>query len=508
MLLSGFPSLSATRLIAGSLALLTLYLVGRALYNIFLHPLRSYPGPKLWAASRLPWVLASLRGELAWSLLALHEQYGPVVRIAPDELSYTGTGDAWREIYGRRGADECPKCLDGRAIAGPNIRTAAADGIISAPHDKHARLRRAVAPAFSERALREQEGFLQLYTDKLVAQLRRCCCRDGSVEKSGGPQDMQRWYSLFAFDVMSDLAFGQPAGCLDNVDQPWLQVLGARTKSIVWYQVLIYYGLDRWAKYFAPKSLMEARQKHLAMTFEKVQRRIQQKEDRKDFISYLLQNKTETLNNRELVAMASSFIVAGSGTSSAALAGITYFLCRSPDKYQKLCAEIRSAFTSEADITLESTSRLSYLKAIIEEGLRLYPPSPSTFPRFVPGKGEEIEGKWVPGGTAVGVHQFSAGRSSINFKDAKAFIPERWLPLSEGSEFANDNRAAMQPFSYGPRNCIGLNMAYAEIRLVLARLLWNFDIELLDDQWMERQKTWLVWLKIPLLINLKSTKAK
>ncbi|KAK8080117.1 Cytochrome P450 monooxygenase alt3 [Apiospora hydei] len=468
MLLGDLPPLSATRVVAGFLALLALYFIGRALYNVFLHPLRAYPGPKLWATSRLPWVLASLRSELAWSLLALHERYGPVVRIAPDELSYTGTGDSWKTIYGRRGPNEFTKCLDGRAIAGPNIRAAAADGIISAPHEKHARLRRAVAPAFSERALREQEGFLQLYTGKLMEQLRRCC-RDGA----SGPQDMQRWYSLFAFDVMSDLAFGQAAGCLDNVDQPWLQVLGARTKSIVWYQA-----------------------------------RVQQKEDRKDFISYLLQNKAETLTNRELAMMASSFIVAGSGTSSAALAGITYFLCKSPDKYQKLCDEIRSAFTSEGDITLESTGRLGYLKAVIEEGLRLYPPSPSTFPRFVPGKGEEIEGKWVPGGTAVGVHQFSAGRSSINFKDAKAFIPERWLSLSESSEFVNDNRAAMQPFSYGPRNCIGVNMAYAEMRLVLARLLWNFDIELSDDQWMKRQKTWLVWHKIPLLINVKSIKAR
>ncbi|KAK8051556.1 Cytochrome P450 monooxygenase alt3 [Apiospora rasikravindrae] len=502
MLLSDLPLQSPTRLVAGFLALLTLYFLGRALYNVFLHPLRSYPGPKLWAASRLPWVLASLRGDLAWSLLALHELYGPVVRIAPDELSYTGTGDSWKTIYGRRGPNEFTKCLDGRAIAGPNIRATAADGIISAPHEKHARLRRAVAPAFSERALREQEGFLQLYTGKLVKQLGRCC-RDGT----SGPQDMQRWYSLFAFDVMSDLAFGQAMGCLDNVDQPWLQVLGARTKSIVWYQVLIYYGLDRWAKYFTPRSLMEARRKHVAMTNQKVQARVQQ-EDRKDFISYLLQNKSETLTNRELVMMASSFIVAGSGISSAALAGITYFLCKSPDKYHKLCDEIRSAFPSEADITLESTSRLGYLKAVIEEGLRLYPPSPSTFPRFVPGRGEEIEGKWVPGGTAVGVHQFSAGRSSINFRDARAFIPERWLSLPDGSDFADDNRAAMQPFSYGPRNCIGVNMAYAEMRLVLARLLWNFDIELSDDQWMARQKTWLVWHKIPLLIDLKSIKAK
>lgn len=101
-------------------------------------------------------------------------------------------------------------------------------------------------------------------------------------------EQLRWWYSLFAFDVMSDLAFGQAMGYLNNVDQPWLHVLGARTKSIVWYQDLIYDGLDGWAKYFTPPSLIETRQKHVAMTSAKVQKRLQQKEDRKDFINYLL----------------------------------------------------------------------------------------------------------------------------------------------------------------------------------------------------------------------------
>ncbi|KAK7927591.1 cytochrome P450 [Apiospora marii] len=133
--------------------------------------------------------------------------------------------------------------------------------------------------------------------------------------------------------------------------------------------------------------------------------------------------------------MASSFIVAGSGTSSAALAGITYFLGRKPDKYKKLCDEVRSAFTSEADITLEST--ILFRGSFRERERR-----------------SKVNGS--PGGVAVGVHQFSAGRMEHNFKDAKSFVPERWLPHSEGALFANDNRAAMQPFSYGPRNCIGV----------------------------------------------------
>lgn len=411
----------------------------------------------------MPWNYYNLHGDLATKVLELHQKYGPVVRIAPDELSYT-SGTAWKKIYGQRFPAEFEKCLDGRGIAGPNMKNTKVSGIVTAPHERHARLRRAILPAFSDRALKEQEGFLQLYTDKLVAQLQRACRAAGAdAGDTTAAEDMSRWYALMAFDVISDLAFGQPAGCLDNADQPWLQVIGQRARSIVWYQFGMYYGLDNsWllSLWLAPQGAVAARRKHVELTTAKVTKRLEQQQqdgDRKDFMSYILDNEKEKLDKMELVAMASSFIVAGSGTSSSALTGITFFLGRNRDKYRRLAEEIRGAFHQAHDITIETTARLTYLRAVIEEGMRLYPPSPSTLPRFVPGKGEVIDGEWVPGGTAVGVHQLSAGRMERNFKRAGEFLPERWMTTTEKTheEFAGDDRAATQPFSYGPRNCIG-----------------------------------------------------
>lgn len=225
----------------------------------------------------------------------------------------------------------------------------------------------------------------------------------------------------------------------------------------MWYQFITYYGLGRLAQLLTPKALLGAREKHAELVHEKVQQRVNSPDTgRRDFLSYVLGEKAETLNSSELAIMASSFIVAGSGTTSSALTGITFHLCRRRAALRRLAAEVREAFRREADITLASTSRLGYLRAVVEEGLRLYPSSPGAFPRFVPGRGAEIEGRWVPGGTAVGVHQFAAGRMEYNFRRAADFLPERWLPRERDSEFANDNRAAVQPFSYGPRNCIGV----------------------------------------------------
>lgn len=336
------------------------------------------------------------------------------------------------------------------------MRAAKVSGIVTAPHEQHGRLRRAIQPAFSERALRGQEGYLQLYTGKLVEQLRRACKEQGGRAR----EDVARWYALLAFDVISSLAFGQAAGCLDNADQPWLQVIVQRAKSIVWYQAGLYYGFDRWMQYLVSKSTIEARKKHGELTAAKVTKRLARHNEKgedagQDFMSYMLNNDEggEKLGKMELVLMASSFIVAGSGTTSSALTGITYLLGRNPSAYRRLIQEIRTAFTTEEEITLDTTARLTYLRAVIDEGMRLYPPSPSTLPRFVPGKGEVIDGKWVPGGIAVGVHQLSSGRTEVNFKKAEQFVPERWLP---GEEWKGDQRGASMPFSYGARSCVGL----------------------------------------------------
>ena len=112
--------------------------------------------------------------------------------------------------------------------------------------------------------------------------------------------------------------------------------------------------------------------------------------------------------------------------------------------------------------------------------------------------------------TNVSIHQASASRSSRNFHLPHSYVPERFLPSATDdstSPFYNDNRAVMQPFSVGPRNCIGRNLAYNEMRLILARVLWNFDLELCDESrgWSE-QKSYVLWEKPALWCKLSLRK--
>lgn len=249
---------------------------------------------------------------------------------------------------------------------------------------------------------------------------------------------------------------GQAAGALDNAEQTSIRIILNRAKAVPYFQLALQYNCIGILEWITPKFVAESRRQHIAATNAKLQARINSgKGESRDWMSYILDNQIENLSNIELVMMASTFLVAGSGTAAGGMAGITYLLMQNPEKLAKLCHEIRSTFKHQDEITMLATQKMPYLNAVLEEGMRMYPPVPASVPRWVPANGEEIDGKWVPGGTAVGCPQLACGHSELNFKRAKEFIPERWLELPPGSEFANDDKAAMQPFSMGPRNCIG-----------------------------------------------------
>lgn len=115
--------------------------------------------------------------------------------------------------------------------------------------------------------------------------------------------------------------------------------------------------------------------------------------------------------------------------------------------------------------------------------------------------------------------QYTAYRSPLNFRDPESFVPERWLP---NAGYDSDKRDVLQPFSYGPRNCVGKksvhsdithrssvanvrdSLAYHEMRIILAKVLFNFDVELHagSDGWID-QKCYTLWQKTPLWVTVK-----
>ncbi|GAB1313326.1 hypothetical protein MFIFM68171_03536 [Madurella fahalii] len=472
---------------------LFLYFAVRSVYYAFLHPLAKVPGPKLYTFSDLPYLYHSLRGQWPRKLKELHDQYGPVVRFTADNVSFAAP-DAWKTIYGHRTAGQETFQKD------PRVYRASLSGhshIINSNDNDHRRQRRLLAHAFSDKALRGQEDIMKHYIDLFILRL-------SERAREGEAVDVVRWYNFTTFDLIGDLAFGQPFGCLEKGGyHPWVAMIFANVKSVVYSEVLLRYpALKPLVSLLIPQKLVRSRKEHWALSEQTVKRRLESGNvSREDFMSYILRHNDEKgMTFGEIVENANVLIVAGSETTATQLSGTTFHLLTNRDKYDKLVKEIRSSFSSEDEITLLRVNDLVYMNAVLEEGFRMYPPVPAILPRRTPPKGEFIEGYWIPGNTSVGVPQWASYQSERNFRDAQKFVPERWLG---DPKYAHDARGVLQPFSVGPRNCIGRNLAYAEMRLILVRLLWNFDLEIMPEsrKW-NNQKIYGLWEKGAINVRL------
>ncbi|KAL2132356.1 hypothetical protein VTI74DRAFT_3927 [Chaetomium olivicolor] len=481
-------SLSLGQILALSAASLAIYVAGHILHNLLLHPLRHYPGPLVMGATRWGYSLRHMSGTLAFDMLALHRRYGPVVRIAPNELAFSDP-QAWKDIMGHlRGSDgaEMPKW---DKFYRP-VEDVPRD-IVNAGREEHALLRRTMAHGFSDRSMREQQPLIKGYIDLLIRRLRE--------KGEGGRQkvDIATWYNYTTFDVIGDLAFGESFGCLDNSDyHPWVKAIFAVARAGTVFQTLAQYPmLIKALLAVIPSRFLEEREKHMQMTIAKLKRRMEAGKDRPDLVEGLLKRADEWgLTLEKLQANSAILIIGGSETTATLLSGVTYLLLTNPEAMKKLTAEIRGAFKSEDEIDFASVSTLPYLLACLNEALRMYPPVPIGLPRVVPKGGANIAGNYVPENTVVAIHQWAMYHNDEHFKDPFVFHPERWL---DDPAFASDNKDAFQPFHVGPRNCLGKNLAYVEMRLVLARVLWNFDLRIAEDSldWMSKQRIYNLWEK-------------
>lgn len=184
---SGFSQSRQSRVAECSLKL-TIYVLLAAAYNLWFHPLSSYPGPLLARCSRLWYITALLRGRLPFAVHNAHQRYGDVVRIAPDELAFLNE-EAWKDIYGHRpGKPEVPK----DPMFYENT-SAGEESIFYAPGERHGQIRRLLAHGFSERAMREQEQTIQRYISTCMQRLFELC---GEGEE---PVNMVQWYNVSAF---------------------------------------------------------------------------------------------------------------------------------------------------------------------------------------------------------------------------------------------------------------------------------------------------------------------
>ncbi|KAK1701056.1 cytochrome P450 [Colletotrichum godetiae] len=494
------------------------------IYNVYFHPLRHYPGPFLWRFSPIPKNISLLTGKYAVKAREIHETYSGAVRVAPNELSYIQP-QAWKDILGRPLKSEMAKDL--RFFGGENFGR---DSLVTTRPEDHTRQRRIFTHAFSNTALKAQETLLVDYANQMVEAMgsqadrqRQLAHANGDADKVGlGSVNIVDLYNFATFDIMADLTFGEPLLLLKRGDYtPWVRNVFAGLKFVIYGLVFLEIPvLGPLVQAVTSAPLRKKAQEHTDFAGQLVDRRLRERQEhpKPDIWSFVLKHnddgssssddggakgKEKGLSDREMHANAAMFMVAGTETSGTVLSGTTYYLLRNPRVYDILTKEIRGAFKRTEDICVDGLLGLEYLTAVLMEGLRLYNPGGAGMPRIVPRGGAEVCGDFVPEGTLVSVNPYSAFTNPENWARPNEFLPERWTH-TDASEWKDDKRDVHEPFSYGPRNCLGKNLAWLELRLLLAKTLWHYDLSLCPgmESWVV-QRNYITWEKGPLMVTLR-----
>lgn len=185
------------------------------------------------------------------------------------------------------------------------------------------------------------------------------------------------------------------------------------------------------------------------------------------------------INKNVAVVMCADAMLAGVDTTSSATIGVLYCLAKDQEKQEKLREELKKILPNKHDaLTPEKMRNMPYLRAVIKEGIRLYPPAAGNVRRA--GSDLVLAGYQVPKGTEVVMSLMLTHKDENHFGQAEKFIPERWLKSNTDPQcpHAKDSHPfAYLPFGFGARMCPGKRFAYLEIEVLVTRIIREFKIE-------------------------------
>ncbi|TFK75098.1 cytochrome P450 [Pluteus cervinus] len=437
------------------------------------HPLAQYPGPLGCKVTKFWCALIALGGKQHVYYSELHKRYGDVVRVGPNELSVRDVNMVV-PLMGPSGLPKGP-FWDGRIPEKEIIRP-----MISIRNKAdHTRRRRPWTRAFSTTALKDYEEIITRRSTQLVEHL-------GNQK---GVIDLAQWIAYFSYDFSNDLAFGGGSEMMRHGDVNGLwhileegQVHAIFMSHVPWLGALAF----RYPMFVKEFKAFRSYAQNRGIMRHKLGSQF------RDLYHHLM-DEGDVATTKPTIAEAVSdgglAIIAGSDTTSTALANMFFFLLSNPDTYRRLQAEIDSL--GEDIMDYNKQPHLPYLSGAINESLRLYPPVLSGSQRAV-GRGtsgQQIGPYYVAEGTSVFIPTYSLHRDPRYFSPLPdGFVPERWLgrdqqiklrpDLFKSESAVNHIVDAFIPFSLGPSGCVGKTLAWMEMRMVTCLLFHNFEMEL------------------------------
>ncbi|KAM0791528.1 hypothetical protein ACM66B_005977 [Microbotryomycetes sp. NB124-2] len=442
--------------------------VFRIIYNAFISPLSTVPGPFICKFSGGPEFFNTLiRPRRSVWIYQLHQRYGPVVRISPNTVAFADPAAA-KTIYGGNGFLKSLPRYQGKNVDGVQHSLTFIDPAQSK------RRRAVLLPLF-------QRGNLESFLPILEEYLEQALSQMWTEQQLEGTVDVYHWLRLLAFDVIGQLAygvdlkmtsFGKKARLVEDMSSAF--VFTVLLETIPFMSTLAKVPLLRPLHQLR---LASNRFKNYGVDILDTLEKDGRLEEAEDQINLLRSLHRESLRpgsgvtREHATAEAGAVLIAGSDTTSTAMTYACWELSRHPDAQSRIRNELKS-ITDDITATprLKDLEGLLFFNAFLKEVLRRWPTLPGALERVVPEDGAVVSGHFLPGKTEVTTTAYAVHRDTTLFPDGERFIPERWL--NETSEM----RAAFLPFSTGPRNCVGMNLAWAEIRLVMGAMLRRFEI--------------------------------
>ncbi|KAH8105770.1 cytochrome P450 monooxygenase pc-bph [Phellopilus nigrolimitatus] len=460
----------------------------------------------------LGWVAA--QGHRSEVVHELHKKYGTFVRLAPNHVSVSDP-DALQVVYAHGGGTLKADFYD----AFVSIRR----GLFNTrSRAEHTRKRKIVAHIFAPKEVRAFEPYVRQHVRELLARWDALCeggakglagdDGEGGWRSRGGRVwfNCLPWYNYLAFDIIGDLAFGSPFGMI-QAGKDAAPVAKDTKAAIAGYgggagagtapavtelaavQVLngprrVLRGDGRAPAALAPFARRlpwyakgsAAVQNLAGLAVAAVAKRLACPTERTDLLSKLQEGKDDAgapMGREELTAEALTQLIAGrTRRPSASSCAITYYIARNPQVQAKLHAELDGALGADDDAVAdaEAVKRLPYLAAVIDETLRLHSTSGIGLPRVAPPGGLSVLGRAFPAGTVLSVPSYTVHRDARAWgADAGVFRPERWFERDPV-----EMQRAFNPFSVGPRACVGRNLASMELLVIVASVFRRYEFVL------------------------------
>ncbi|QKX57661.1 uncharacterized protein TRUGW13939_04779 [Talaromyces rugulosus] len=452
---------------------------GLIVYRLWLSPLAKFPGPKLAAATA--WYEfyfdAICHGKYTFVIARMHKEYGPIVRISPWEL-HVDDPSFYEVLYSRDSPRNKYKFY-ANMFGNERATIAVLD------HAHHRLLRSNMNPYFSMARVRQLEPEIRYLANKL-------CDRLKAFRGTGVPINTQHAYSCFATDIISDYTMGVGFNFLDTPDfsPQWSETLSGIAKSSAFFKpfpwlltILQLLPNDFVGRLNPGMQLMFKFQQRCRQLINSVIEN--QNNDKEEKIKFshptffhevLSSNLSEEEKSAERLAQEIQVVIgAGGETVAKALSWITYYLLENPQSLEKLKNELNK-MDPDQEASLASLEQMPYLTSVMLEGLRLSYGVSTRLARIAPDRTLQFNEWTIPAQTPVSMTSVFMHHNETVFPDSYNFIPERWVDL----EHRKYLEKYMVAFTKGSRQCIGINLARAEMLLAISKVFRELTFELYE----------------------------